>query len=174
MRHTSAILKGIAGAVSVFLLGFAMMLLLWTIIGNPNNLPGLFYYRAATIGDGICLPILIGSGIAFLQVNKSSSNNRRNSPIFVLAVASCIIATVIQASWLLRDDTVLNWSILVQHHFNIAGWYHSLFFIGMFGVSAYLFGCIWKIMKHKKQENSQWDYALFIFLFQVLCSFLCM
>ena len=37
---------------------------------NPsNNLPGLFYYKAATYGDAIGLTILIGSLVAFAKKN---------------------------------------------------------------------------------------------------------
>ena len=81
MKFFLEIIKGIFGALLVFLLGFGMMFLLWKVIGNPNDLPGLFYYRAATFGDGICLPILVGSGIVFLQINKQSIGSRKKQGI---------------------------------------------------------------------------------------------
>ena len=166
MKYKSAILKGTVSAIFVFLLGFGMMFLLWKTIGNPYNLPGLFYYRAATIGDGICLPVLVASGIAFLEFNKGCLIKESKKIVaYILTIAALVIAVLIQASWLIRNDTALNWTIPVQHHFNIAGWYHSLFFVVMFGVIAYLFSCVWKMIRRKCGEYTYFEYMLLMVMF---------
>lgn len=165
MQKERPILVGIFSGVTVFLCGFAVMYFLWTRLGSPLGLPGFFSYRAATIGDGICLPILIGSAVAFRQCNrKLCSHGRRINVILSLAVS--LIAVIVQASWLIRDDTMLNWSIPIQHYFNIAGWYHSVFFIATFGVVTYQLCGIWFILRERKIEFLWFEkviYGLFVF-----------
>lgn len=160
MQKKKSILIGLFSGVMVFLFGFAMMYLMWITIGSTQGLPGLFFYRAATIGDGICLPILIGSATAFNQCNKEFYKyNRRLNLILALVVS--LIAVIIQASWLIRDDTLLNWSIPIQHYFNIAGWYHSLFFIVIFGVVAYQLCGIWFVLRKRKTEFLWFEKAIY-------------
>lgn len=158
-----AILMGILGGIGVFIFGFTIMYLLWEMIGSPNRLPGLFYYRAATIGDALCLPVLTGSAVAFNQYNKEWLVRGRHKKIsFVIALIASVTATLIQASWLIRGDTVLNWSIPIQHHFNVAGWYHSLFFIAMFGIIAYQMCEMWFSIRRKRKEYSWFERVLYV------------
>lgn len=165
MQKKRSILIGISSGVTVFLFGFAMMYFMWTRLGSPLGLPGFFSYRAATIGDGICLPIMIGSAMAFRQCGRGLYT--RDTKInLVLSLAVSLIAVIVQASWLIRDDTVLNWSIPIQHHFNIAGWYHSLFFIVIFGGVAYQLCGIWFILRERETEylwSEKVMYGLFVF-----------
>ena len=165
MQKKTAMVQGVFSAVAVLILGFSMMLALWKMIGSPNGLPGLFDYRAATIGDAICLPILMGTSVAFNRYNKTQ-HDRHKAISCMLALAVSAIAAVIQATWLIRDDTVLNWSIPIQHHFNIAGWYHSLFFIGMFGVLTYQLSSMWFHIRERQGDNTsfeRWLCILFAF-----------
>lgn len=162
MQRKTALIIGISSATAIFAFGFGTMYVLWNIIGTSGKLPGLFYYKAATIGDGICLPVLIGSSMAFIQYNKyllTYSNYKRS--IFMAIIAS-IFAVIIQASWLVNNDTVLNWSIPISHHFNLAGWYHSLFFIVMFGIITYQLSEIWYVIRNKQIEYSWFEKVLFM------------
>lgn len=59
MMKRPAIIIAILCAAATFIGGFGIMYRLWRMLGTSDGLPGLFYYRAATIGDGICLPILV-------------------------------------------------------------------------------------------------------------------
>lgn len=63
MQKKKAVLIGIFSGMAVLSFGFIIMYLMWKVIGNPQGLRGFFFYRAATIGDGICLPILVGSAV---------------------------------------------------------------------------------------------------------------
>lgn len=165
MKKKIAILWGILGALGVFAFGFTMMYLLWKMIGSSNGLPGLFYYRAATFGDALCLPVLTGSMVAFNQYNiKWRLQGRHKKISCIVALVASAIAVLIQASWLIRDDTALNWSIPLQHYFNLAGWYHSLFFIVMFGVIAYQISNMWFVMRNKQEEYA-WSERVQIMLF---------
>lgn len=165
MQKKRAVLIGIFSGIAVLFLGFIIMYLMWEVIGNPQGLRGFFFYRAATIGDGICLPILVGSAVTFNLYNKAFCNQGRKISLLI-SLAVSLIAVIIQASWLIRDDTVLNWSIPIKHHFNVAGWYHSLFFIVIFGVVTFQICGIWFVLRERKTEYLWFEkvlYSLFVF-----------
>ncbi len=156
------VLYGAFGAAITWLCGFGVMYLLWRKIGTINELPGFFDYHAATYGDGICLPILVGAGIAFLRNNKRDCELVYIRKCRWIVIVMTLIGGLIQASWLISDRTALNWSIPIQHHFNIAGWYHSIFFIGMFGVIAYLLARIWCTIRNKTSDYTWLDKDLLL------------
>lgn len=156
------VLYGALGAAITWLCGFVVMYLLWRKIGTINELPGFFDYHAATYGDGICLPILVGAGIAFLKNNKRDCELVHIRKCRWIAIVMALIGGLIQASWLISDRTALNWSIPIQHHFNIAGWYHSIFFLGMFGVIAYLLARIWCTIRNKTSDYTWLDKDLLL------------
>lgn len=165
MKKEKGTLTGILSGCLVFLSGFAVMYFMWVRLGSHQGLPGFFSYRAATIGDGICLPILTGAMVMFMQRNKVFYRQRRKV-CAIMSLIAALIAVGIQASWLIRDDTVLNWSIPIPHHFNVAGWYHSLFFVAIFGIVAYQLCAIWFILKDRKTEYVWAEkviYAFFVF-----------
>lgn len=132
----NSIVLGIIAAIIVFLCGFFTMYIMWIKIGNPYNVIGFFYYKAATWGDGLLLPIMIFSLVGLSFSKKIYAF--RNLKLSLVTAFSGVVAVAIQASWLWNKDTVLNWSIPIPHFFNIAGWYHSLFFILMICVSTFL------------------------------------
>lgn len=156
------LLYGTFGAVITWLCGFGVMYLLWRKIGTINGLPGFFDYHAATYGDGLCLPILVGTGIAFLKNNKRDYELVDIRKCRWIAILMALIGGLIQASWLISARTALNWSIPIQYHFNIAGWYHSIFFIGMFGVIAYLLAGIWCTIRKKTSDYTWLDKDLLL------------
>ena len=124
------ILCGIIASAITFLTGFCMLFFMYKIINPSNDLPGLFYYKAATYGDAIGLTILIGSLVAFAKKNGNFITKKKYS--IIMAIICGCIGIAIQASWIISDSTVLNWTIPKQHFFNIAGWWHAVFFVGIF------------------------------------------
>lgn len=152
----------------VLIFGFIVMLILWNTIGRQYHsmeLRGFFYYRAATIGDGLCLPVLTGSAVYFILTTNKISKNQNKICIFY-GIAAVIIGFGIQAKWLISDDTVLNWTIPTQHCFNFAGWYHSLFFISMCGLLFYLLSYMWFTIKNNMEKygiKQKISYVLFMF-----------
>lgn len=149
-RNGKFVLCGIIGAIVTLLSGFGVMWLLWRTLGTRGSLPGFFDYDAAVYGDAICLTVIVGSAIAFLQYHLENVNKRM---CILSAIISGGVGILIQASWLISSDTVLNWTIPVRHCFNVAGWYHSLFFIGMFATIAYLLTGIYCVHRCKKQYD---------------------
>lgn len=146
-----ATIGGILVGLIVLCSGFGVMYCLWRKIGTSGELPGLFAYRAATIGDGICLPVLAGALVALAEINRRLTLMERRICLLGAGIMA-VIGTGIQASWLISDKTKVNWSIPIQHYFNVAGWYHSLFFIGMFGFLTYQFIRIFFILREKRED----------------------
>lgn len=135
-----AVALGAVSAIMVFLFGFMTMLIIYSIWRNANPsspLPGLFYYKAAAIGDPICLPLIIGVLIFHNCSQKSIKSTGKAS--IVLGVIAFIVGASIQAEWLINDNTGLNWSLPEPHHFNIGGWYHAIFFVVIITGIIFLF-----------------------------------
>ena len=147
-------LRGILVAFVVLASGFLMMLLFYNTIDYPKDLPGLFFYQAATWGDCLCLPLIAGFLSAFLSKNKAYKSQCNNRITFSIMIIGMLLGASMQASWLIGDTTVLNWTLPYAHCFNIAGWWHSLFFIGMFGLLFYQVTLFFQIVRVK---NSQVD-----------------
>lgn len=161
--NSKAIIMGMLAAGITFISGFGIIYLMWINIGTMDNLPGLFDYRAATYGDAVCLPLLIGTMTAFIKMNAPiDKKNKRSCLLF--GVSAAIAGAGIQASWLISDNTGLNWTIPIPHYFNVAGWYHSVFFIVMFFAIAYLVTCIYYVTKNKDEFSfgEQIDLILFV------------
>lgn len=136
-----AITLGALSAIMVFLFGFMTMLILYSIWRNDNPsspLPGLFYYKAAAIGDPICLPLIIGV-LVFHNCSQKSIRSTAGKASIVLGIIAFIVGVSIQAEWLINDNTGLNWSLPEPHHFNIGGWYHAIFFVVIITGIIFLF-----------------------------------
>lgn len=144
MKRKRTVVCGCMLGLIVLLSGFGMMCVLWNMSDIPDTLRGLFSYKAATIGDAVCLPVLTGALYILTGERKLSSKGEKTCR--GMAVIAFLMGMAVQASWLISDKTILNWSIPVLHHFNIAGWYHSIFFCLMFGVITYLFSRVWFAM----------------------------
>ncbi len=70
---------------------------------------------------------MVGSLVALIKNNKGINITDGKKCRKVAGICG-FIGMVIQAEWLISDSTVLNWTIPQQHYFNLAGWYHSIFF----------------------------------------------
>ena len=149
--------KGMAflSGTVIFCMGFGMMLLLWwnyqlrTV--NISDLPGLFHYRAATLGDAICLPLMVGS--AFMLLRNKKLNVLQTKKCLILSAVGMLIGVALQASWLMNPNINLNWTIPKPHYFNLAGWYHAFFFVVMFGVFTFLAASIIFLRKELALNN---------------------
>lgn len=125
------LVNGIIAAVWVLIFGYINMCLLyffWKSTNPMSQLHGLFYYKAAAIGDPICLPLIIGV-LVFHNCSQKSIRKTTGKASIVLGVIAFIVGVSIQAEWLINDNTGLNWSLPEPHRFNLGGWYHALFFV---------------------------------------------
>lgn len=123
----TSVILGMILALFIMVSGFGMMLFLWNTISYPKDLLGLFDYKAATWGDAICLPIMCFCLVAFIHYNNDKGHTRKKI-IYIITIIAIFLAILTQGSWLWSNTTKLNWSIPIHHHFNLAGWYHSVLF----------------------------------------------
>ena len=138
--NKSSVIKGACMAMTVFVFGFLAMYIifsLWLSENSSSDLPGLFYYKAAALGDPICLPIITGA--LFCHYSYGSEKLFSFGKISIITGISALAAgTAIQAEWLINDNTGLNWSIPEPHSFNFGGWYHAAFFAIILSLIALL------------------------------------
>ena len=166
-KRTELYTRSIIIAICVFFSGFIMLNLIWIHwkVANPDScLPGLYAYKAATIGDGFCLPLLVFSTSCYSFLHRIESNEirkkaRRKSCL--IGAASAFVGLMIQISWLTREGGQHNWTIPEDHHFNYAGWYHAVFFVCMFGVIAFFLAELFQSRKYGAQDLNRVDHLLF-------------
>lgn len=138
--HPKAIKWSILVAALILVLGFGVMSLLYFIWkkNNPSStLPGLFYYKAAAIGDPICLPLLIGT-LFYHHIQQGKTIPSFGKASILTCSLTLLIGIAVQAEWLISDNTGLNWSLPQTHHFNLGGWYHAVFFVIVLAVIGLL------------------------------------
>ncbi len=158
---------GLLNGLGVFTLGFGVMFVLWILFKNSNNLftylpfgisylendtVGFYDYKAATWGDALCLPMIVCLFTIFLLKN-AFSENKKKAPRIAFVIGG-LVGSAFQGFWLWDDKTQKNWSIPNKHVFNIAGWWHSIFFIIIFGLIAYFLVASWLVIKDKKTSDS--------------------
>ena len=150
---TRAYRDGIITALVVCAAGFGAMNAIWFSSDYGLCERGLYYYRAATWGDGLFLPIGAGATVSWLRLSRKF----RKTGALPAAVISCIaivVGAAIQASWLINDDTQLNWTIPQPHMFNAAGWYHAAFFVAAFGFFTFLLVKFWVVSHQAHAPNT--------------------
>ena len=153
------IICGITGALLTLISGFTVMYLFWiNDVQNPN-LRGFFSYKAATFGDGICLPFLVGCSLVCILYGQREKF-RFCRPCIFIGLIGAIVGAIVQASWIISDKTLLNWTIPKLHYFTAAGYYHGVFFVLMFGYIGFALSSIWSLRRKNtftfKQEICFW------------------
>lgn len=122
--------------ILTFLLGFATMNIFWLFTPKQAGLMGLYDYCAATIGDGIFLPVLLGSLAYMVTAAPKIDDVKEKRKACVIAIGVGLLfgfaGVATQVQWYLNPNINPNWTIPEPHHFNAAGIYHGVFFSGVF------------------------------------------
>lgn len=121
-------------AGSILEAGFLVLLGLWLTRESWSDhdltyLPGLFDYPSATLGDGLLLPLSAGLILAGLMSLPRTPRDRSVGVGF--ASAGAVVAATVQFLWLRDDDPGLNWTLPEPHLFNLAGWWHAVYFVAV-------------------------------------------
>ena len=133
--------QGATAACTVFAFGFFALNMFYLLGFGRTRLPGLYTSRAATIGDGILLPLLAYSLLQSIDLGQS-----RKSPFqAAFAVGGGILGLVVGAGIEVYDlsspTAPLDWTFPAPHRYNLPGWYHTLFLVlasGFFGAALAL------------------------------------
>jgi hypothetical protein len=116
--------------------GYLVLLIMSLASHAPSQLPGLFDYPSAYVGDALLLPIAAGvltSGAAMLSRVRAE---RRWSAL--AAAAAMAAALSVQLIWLADDRPTLNWTLSQPHTFNAAGIWHAVYVVGTAGFFAFI------------------------------------
>lgn len=116
-------------------LGF-VALNVFTLSGaGAADLPGLYTFRSATVGDGVLLPVL-----AYALVRAAGlQGGWRHVDRWLIAATALVgaFAGAMQvADWLRNPNPRVNWTYPAPHTFNIPGWYHAVFLVVACGFFA--------------------------------------
>lgn len=153
----TVIIYGIILSIFIFFIGFFVMLMFWLNDSQNPDIPGFFYYKAATYGDGICLPLLTGCMAMYLLFGYDNIVEyiRQSKKIsIVIGIVGAVTGISVQYSWLASDEITFNWTIPRLHYFTPAGWYHAFYFSLMFGLIGFFLTEIWRFKsKSKKQQT---------------------
>ncbi len=129
-----------AAALGVFLFGFGALLIYWLAGDWPTD-HGLFTYRAATIGDAILLPTIVGILVAALRLDTLCVGNNRpleRRAARVGALLGGLVGCGLQVAWLADAEPTTNWTLPEAHTFNAPGWWHAAFFVAVLAVISAL------------------------------------
>lgn len=141
-EHKPAIFS-VAFGLTVFAVGWCVMLIFWNCYGRPES-HGFTFFVSFLFGDSLFLPILAGALLAYIKLPMRLPSAQKRPTLaqercaWIAALISALAGTFIQGSWLLSDQTELNWTIPKLHEFNGAGWWHAGFFVFMFATVGYL------------------------------------
>ncbi|MGW5721857.1 hypothetical protein ACWEVP_37185 [Amycolatopsis sp. NPDC003865] len=118
----------IGAAAAVFSLGFGVLAVASALgMGEPAQ-PGLFTFRAATVGDGMQLPLLAYSLVRSCEPVRHWSRGTRRA-VALGATVGVIAGAGSQASWLANPHPKVNWTFPSAGTFNGVGWYHAAFLV---------------------------------------------
>src|ERR1019366_5878110 len=117
--------RPVLGALAVLLAGYLPLLSLWRFGHHPAGLPGLFFYRVATWGDGFLLPLLA----LFLGVlTERLASVPRSWLTWAAAAGGAAAGACLIFTWWADPHPLANWTLPRPHHFTLARLLHAVFF----------------------------------------------
>ena len=128
--------RAVGAAAIVLLCGFVTMAVFNQLTAARTGLPDLYTFLSATWGDGVALPLMVGSLVLALSGLESGAGERLAS--FVGGAVGGLVGLYTQLSWLTDGHPRLNWTLPRVHHLDAAGVYHGVFLVAMSALTATL------------------------------------
>jgi hypothetical protein len=103
---------------------------------GQSRLPGLYTSRAATVGDGILLPLLAYSLVQSVDLRRFRDSTYQTAFSLCCGVLGAVIGAGVEVYDLSDPTAPLDWTFPAPHRYNLPGWYHTIFLIiaaGFFG-----------------------------------------
>jgi hypothetical protein len=146
-RYGRAVLVGLG----LFAVGFGAMNLFWWLGDWRRDVPGLWDYRSATIGDGLLLPVAAGILVAAGDHLPPAPNE--SWVISIAATAGALVAAAVQVASLLDPAPQPNWTSPAPHTLNVAGWYHGALLVTASGFfSGWSVRLLWRARIHRSVQ----------------------
>lgn len=134
-------------ALAVFAAGYGVLTMMWWLGDWRADLPGLYDYRSATLGDGALLPALAAALVA-LGKRAATAEARW---VGIATVLGIVAGAVTQLLWLSDPAPRVNWTLPHPHHFNVAGWWHAGFLVAACGLFSGLW--VWALSRIGANER---------------------
>jgi hypothetical protein len=121
----------VPGIVLAFLAG--MVLPVWWLTSvHPRGVAGLGAYPSAWLGD----PMLLPGGLLVLVIGIRKLPPAQRERVFARdgALVAAVISVIMQAMWYADPTTRRNWTRPRPGDFDMAGWWHAVYFTAMSGL----------------------------------------
>jgi hypothetical protein len=155
----SYVVAGLGTLVTV-VLGVGVLAMWSLATPSVDGLPRLTDFYSATWGDGLFLPLAVGS--LLLLVARLGTIGRR--AIVVLSAVGLLAGVASQAVWLADPAPRLNWTLPAPHQFTAAGWYHAAFLVVASMVFVTLVGTVVIQLRGRPDKAAADSVAFTVFL----------
>ena len=132
---------GATAACTVFAFGFLALNMFYFLGYGRTRLPGLYTFRAATIGDGILLPLLAYSLLQSVDLGRLRKSRLQAGFAAAGGILGVVVGAGIEVYDLSSPTAPLDWTFPAPHRYNFPGWYHTLFLVlaaGFYGATLAL------------------------------------
>jgi hypothetical protein len=133
--------QGATAACTVFAFGFLALNIFYLLGFGRTRLPGLYTSRAATIGDGILLPLLAYSLLQSVDLGRLRKSWLQAGFAAGGAILGVVVGAGVEIYDLSSPTAPLDWTFPAPHRYNLPGWYHTLFLVlaaGFYGAALAL------------------------------------
>ena len=133
--------QGATAACTVFAFGFFALNVFYLLGFGQTRLPGLYTFRAATIGDGILLPLLAYSLLQSVDLGRLRKSWLQTAFAAGGGILGVVVGAGIEVYDLSSPTAPLDWTFPAPHRYNLPGWYHTLFLVlaaGFYGAALAL------------------------------------
>lgn len=133
------VLRGsLVRAAATCAVGFGVMNLFYVCLAAEyRSLRGPYSYLSSSVGDALCLPIIVGS-LHFARASLPAADGGHVAG--ALGALAGLVSGANQLAWLRDPNPDLNWTLVAPHTFNAAGWYHAVFSVWLAGYCGYQIG----------------------------------
>lgn len=128
MRAVRSTRRGVASGLLVWATGFGAMNLFWFLGKWNEQVRGLWSYWSATVGDGLLLPVIMGT--LTYEISKLPPSPREKPIGSLAAIVGWGLGEITIHVWTSDPSAEPNWT-QANGQLNAAGQYHAIFLKSM-------------------------------------------
>lgn len=146
-------MAGALAAGVTFAFGFVAMNAFWALGRWDQDVPGLWDYRSATMGDGLLLPVAAGALAA--EIAKLPRAKNENIAIASLLAVGSIGGALVIRSWVGDPANQGNWTQSASGSLNWAGRWHAVFLMSASAAFLTAFGVLLLRLRSAQADEVQ-------------------